>query len=55
MSGKLNKKKTGNAIIKHCQKTPGMSIKVDEFWKKFVTIADFKEGCKFCGIQPILD
>lgn len=50
---KLDKKQTGNKIIEHCQGKAGMSIDVKGFWKKIVTVADFKEACDFCGIKPI--
>lgn len=50
---KLDKKSTGNKIIEHCQNKQGMKIDVKGFWVKIKTVADFKEACEFCGIEPI--
>ena len=52
---KLNKKKTGNKIIDFCKNSRSLSIDVNGFWKKFKSVAYFKEACKFCGIEPVYD
>ena len=55
MAKKLNKKKTGERIIEKCKSSNTMSIDEVGFWEKITTVADFKEACKFCRVEPVYD
>lgn len=49
----VNKKLTKRAIFDKCDSSIGYSIDKANFDKKIKTDKDYKEACKFVGIEPI--